>query len=1193
MAITATERTQIVELAVLMFNAAPGATYLSQLVSMYEANGHNLQALAVTLAATPAYQSLNPNFQLAADFATAFLTPLGLQADSVAVAFVTSKFNAGESKGQIAYEAFVALNGITTANGAQYQAAKAILLNKTAVAEYYSETLNVAQTNLAVLQAAINNVTADPASVTAAETALLSASGQTYALTTGIDTIAGTAGNDTFNAVMGSSALGSPVATLNSGDSIDGAGGTNNVLNITDGSSGAFTLPAQDVLPIDVTLKNIQTINLSTTGNAGVFGTTAFDASGIAGLTALNIISNGTLGDSVKASSTTNVSTIGVSSVAVSGGANDTVSTTAGTVSVSGASGNVTTKSTDSVSVTGAKGAVSITTKVPTTAISAVTGVVVKGGTTVSVTETDGTSTAGAAPTGNATPVNIGVAPSAVAGATTSGYPQVISGLSSDPTGNVTVSVMTAYTDTSGRADVGFGTGVVSVYTNGATSASITGGTADVITDVQTTPLLASATATAAAGTSTLASVSLDGISGGATVTSDALAALTVLDAAGQTVTVVNTTAGHALALTVGNDGSSGTPLTIGDAIAKSVTVGSQASAYAAVGGAAINKSSASWLTLNTPKATSLTFTQSQKITLVESGSDVAKVATITDTGSGSLVLGDVSGAVYAALTTIDASTATGAVTATINGAQVFKGGAGADTVTLNGALTTTSGGSISLGAGDDTLVAGVSASIGTGVSVDGGAGTNTISASLVNVGSAAGIVNFQILDVSGYGSGAGFGALDAALLATPVSGISISSAGTNGTATLLNLAANVTVTDTSNDTGSSLVLTHAGTGTNSLAVNFAPPTGDYGYISSITSTGDSSITIAANGGTPGTTYDWIAALHETDNVLSTVAITGGTYFYLWNGGSDTLQTNTGATTATADVASSLTVIDASATTGGVWISQGSDVAIGASGFFTTYTGLTIKGGTGGDSIYNFADHGSIIAGATAKTTVNYDGDTVSGFGNYLEVDGKSATINDSASAAADDLVLNGAKDSAILGSGASVNVWLNGLSDSVTLGSGKSTTVTVADDTGVALSDVATVTFGSGTAATVVDHLLYHVTAGTNTAATNGDMLSLSAAPTGDTVTFGAALAAPVGGVLGAATSVALAQTIDQAIYYADQASAVANTAVWFQAGGNTYIVDNGANANGGTADDTVIVIVGAHDLSLATVSGSSVTFA
>jgi hypothetical protein len=1184
MAITATERTQIVELAVLMFNAAPGATYLSQLVSMYEANGHNLQALAVTLAGTPAYQSLNPNFQVAADFAAAFLTPLGLQADSVAVAFVTSKFNAGESKGQIAFEAFTALNGITSANGAQYQAAKAILLNKTAVAEYYSETLNVAQTNLTVLQTVLSGVTADVASVTAAETALLSASGQTFALTTGIDVLAGTAGNDTFNAVLGAGAF-DPVATLNSGDSVDGAGGTNNVLNIIDGTSGAFSAPAQDVLPIDVTIKNIQTINLSTTGNAGS-ATGSFDTSAIAGLTALNVISNGTLGDFIKASTSTNVSQIGATAVTISGGANDTVSTkgTGSTVSVSGASGNVTVTATDSVSVTGAKGAVSITTKVPATALAGVTGVVVKGGTTVSVTETAGTSTAGAAPTGNATVVNIGVAPSAVAGATTSGFPQVISGLSSDPTGNVTVSVKTAYTDTSGRAAVGFGTGAVNVYMNGGTAATITGGSAVVVKDVQTTALMSSATATAAAGTSALASVSLDGISGGATLTSDALSYVSVLDSAGQTVTVVNTTAGHALALTVGNDGSSGTPLTIADAIAKSVAVNSQASAFEAVGGAAINKGSASWLTLNTPKATSLTFSQSQKINLVESGAMVAKVATITDTGSGALNLGDVSGATYAALTLVDASAATGAVTATINGAEVFKGGAGNDTVTLNGALTTTSGGSISLGGGDDSLIAGVSASIGTGVSVDGGAGTNTISASLVNVGSAPGIVNFQVLDISGYGSGAGFGALDAALLGTPVSGIVISSAETSGTATLLNLAANVTVTDNANGVlGSSLVLTHAGTGPNSLAVNFAPPAADRGYISSITSKADTSVTIASDGGTPGTTYNWLGALHETDNVLSNITVTGGTYLYLQG-----VQTNFGATTATADVASSLQVIDASATTGGVWISQGANVAIGASGFNTTDTGLTIKGGTGGDTIRNFADNGSIIAGATAKTTVNYDGDN-GGIGNYLEVDGKNAVINDSASAAGDALVLNGAKDSAIVGSGANVHVWLNGTNDTVTLGSGNTATVTVADS--LALGDVAHVNFGSGTA-TVVDNLLYHVTASTVSAATNGDMLALNAALTGDTVTFGAALG-NAAGALGAATSVAAAQTIDQAIYYADQASAVANTAVWFQAGGNTYIVDNGANANGGTADDTVIVITGAHDLSLATVAVASITFA
>jgi hypothetical protein len=1141
MSITATERTQIVELTTLMFNAAPGATYLSQIVALYEANGHNLSVLADQLASTSIYQSMNPSFQTAAEFATKFLTPLGLQGDAFATSWITSQLNAGVSKQQVAYAAMQALMNLDPNASAQYQAAKAVLVNKTTVAEYYSATLLGAATDLATLQNVIAPVTSDVATVQSTENALSAAAGQTFTLTTGIDNLVGGVGNDTFNATDAAGLFGL-APTLNPLDSIDGGAGSN-TLNVT--STSALSVGATDV-----TVKNIQTANVVDSS------TVSLNTKNWSGLTALNVKSAGTT--SLTAATSTNV----------------TAAASAGTVSISGGLADTVT-GTDSVSVTGAAGAVSITTKVPTTAIGAnPIGVMVTGGTTVSVTETAGTSSGGAMPlTGNATAVTIGAAPSAVAGATTSGYPQVISGLSSDPTGNVTVSVKTAFTDTAGLADVAFGAGTVTAYMNGGTSATVTGAATVAITDVQTTALQSSATAAAAPGTSTLASVMLDGISTSAALTSDALTYVSVVDSKG-TVTVNNSTAGHGLGVTVGNDGTSGAPLVIADATATSLTINSQASSYAAVNGAAINKGSASYIALDAAKATSLTFANAQKITLNETASTLTKLATITDTGSGALNLGDVTG--LAALTTIDASGASGAVTATIGAADVFMGGSGDDVVTLTGALTKTSGGSISLGGGNDTLLDG-GASIDTGVTVDGGSGTNTISASLVNVGNAAGITNFQILDVSGYGSGAGAGALDASLLGTPVSGIAMSASGTNGTATLLNLAANVTITDTSNYGASDLVITHAGTGPNSLTVNFAPPAGDNGYISSITSTGDTTVAFTSNGGTPGT----------TDNVLNTITASGGTYLYLGNW--DAINTNTAATTATADVASSLTTIDASATTGGVWIAAGGSQAIGGSGFNTTYDGLTIKGGTGGDTIYNFADHGTIIGGATAATTLNYDNDTVSGLGAYLEVDGNHAVINDSASAAADTLVAGGNSDSITVGSGKTVTVDLNGLSDTVTLGSGNGATVNVADDTGAALSDVTTVNFGAGTA-NVNDNLLYHVTASTTSAATNGDMLALNAAPTGDTVAFAIA---PVNtaGALGAAVSVSAAQTIDQAIYYADQAAGATQTVVWFEAGGNTYVVDTGAAA--GTADDQVIKIVGLHDLSHATIGASGITFA
>jgi hypothetical protein len=258
MSITATERTQIVELTVLMFNAAPGATYLSQLVSLYEADGHNLQTLAVQLAGTTAYQTLNPNFQLAADFATAFLTPLGLQADAVAVAFVTSKFNAGESKGLIAYEAFNALNAVTSANGVQYQNAKAILLNKTAVAEYYSEVKAVAETNLGALQNVLSTITADPATVTAEIAALNVVPPLLLNLTTGVDVVHAEVGNNSI--VTGTA---DAAGTFTVGDVITGNATT------------VFNLALNGTPTSLSTVTNVGTVNLnadaSTTVNADLW----------------------------------------------------------------------------------------------------------------------------------------------------------------------------------------------------------------------------------------------------------------------------------------------------------------------------------------------------------------------------------------------------------------------------------------------------------------------------------------------------------------------------------------------------------------------------------------------------------------------------------------------------------------------------------------------------------------------------------------------------------------------------------------------------------------------------------------------------------------------------------------------------------------------------------------------------------
>jgi S-layer protein len=564
-----------------------------------------------------------------------------------------------------------------------------------------------------------------------------------------------------------------------------------------------------------------------------------------------------------------------------------------------------------------------------------------------------------------------------------------------------------------------------------------------------------------------------------------------------------------------------------------------------------VGVSAATEAVLNDATATALTLnaTGSNHVAV-----NAGLTTSLTIGGTGSLVIDP--GSAFGALTKIDASANSGGVTLTDGAAgAVLTGSSGNDVVTLTAALTAASGGSINLGAGNNTLLMGAGGSIGAGVTVDGGTGgSNTISAALVNAGNASHISDFQTLDVSGFGSGAGNGALDTSLLATAVSGVSITAATTNGTATLLNLAADVTVTDTFGGGGfSDLTLTHAGAGPNSLTVNFAETdtAAPIVAINTLTSTADASISIASGGAsTAGGFANVINAINETDNHLATVTITGAKHFDL-NG----VHTDVGAAI-TADTASSLTKIDASATTGGVNIfAGGTDIV---NGHNVTYTGLTILGGTGGDTIGNNANNGVITEGATTSAHVN-----------TLFVTGSGATVNDQASAGADIITLG-------FGAGQAANATAN-------LGTGTGVTVGVANDTG-AHTTLDTVQFGTGTA-TVTDNLQYFAVASGVSANTNGNILGLTGALHAETLAFAAPVLNPAGN-LGAATDVSLSQTFDQAVFHANTG---ANHVSWFQYAGNTYLEDGGVT----TATAEVVKIAGISDLSHTTVAAGHLTFA
>ena len=86
MAITSATRTDIIQLAVIANNAAPGTTLLATLVAESEA-GKSLTQIAETLAARSEFLATYPVHQTPTEFATEFLNNL---LPEVAAAFVTA-----------------------------------------------------------------------------------------------------------------------------------------------------------------------------------------------------------------------------------------------------------------------------------------------------------------------------------------------------------------------------------------------------------------------------------------------------------------------------------------------------------------------------------------------------------------------------------------------------------------------------------------------------------------------------------------------------------------------------------------------------------------------------------------------------------------------------------------------------------------------------------------------------------------------------------------------------------------------------------------------------------------------------------------------------------------------------------------------------------------------------------------------
>ena len=228
--------------------------------------------------------------------------------------------------------------------------------------------------------------------------------------------------------------------------------------------------------------------------------------------------------------------------------------------------------------------------------------------------------------------------------------------------------------------------------------------------------------------------------------------------------------------------------------------------------------------------------------------------------------------------------------------------------------------------------------------------------------------------------------------------------------------------------------------GETSLAITFDETgIGHINELDFLVLSGTTSVSIGSSGVTNG--VNGLFQLAEKDNVLTTVTISGSESFSLGSlagnsNAGDGVVTDIAATaTSPTKIHSSLTLIDASATTGGVQIFAGATNTSGAGHFDNgaslnpnitiTYTGLKIKGGSGNDFIENDAKNGIVhdgngpdlvlLGGAGAKATLG------TGTGDLVNVGSSNLGTNEAAGATLGDSVTFGVAATAelVIGKGA------------------------------------------------------------------------------------------------------------------------------------------------------------------------------
>ncbi len=328
-------------------NAAGAPTTIAGLNSVYKTNA-TVKALVDSFGNSAESLALYPGTDAITFVAAIYQNILNRTADIAGLTFWATAIQNGTLTRGAASAAIMA--GALANTTAQGVVDAAIVNNKTTVATNFTFNIDTGAEAIAyagntaaglartMLSTVTNttDTTAFQATVTSTLVNIVNtggAAGQTFTLTTGIDTLVGTNANDTFTA----NATAGPVLTAL--DNIDGGNG-NDTLSVAD--TAAIT-----VLP-SMTVKNIETANLT----SGVAVTA--DVTGWTGLTKLNVVSSstGAAVDTITAGTTTAVTVVDVAAAAatanltVTGGssvtiteANGIANSSAKTITVNGGAG--------------------------------------------------------------------------------------------------------------------------------------------------------------------------------------------------------------------------------------------------------------------------------------------------------------------------------------------------------------------------------------------------------------------------------------------------------------------------------------------------------------------------------------------------------------------------------------------------------------------------------------------------------------------------------------------------------------------------------------------------------------------------------------------------------------------------------------------------------------------------------------